>query len=89
MGTSPARSTAGSFSTGADSPVRADSLARREADSSSRASAGTESPASSRITSPGTTSSALILRTFPPLSTLAEGFVMSFKALRAFSALLS
>ncbi|OQA08075.1 MAG: hypothetical protein BWY65_01625 [Firmicutes bacterium ADurb.Bin373] len=77
------------FSAGTDSPVSADSLECRETASTSLASAGTESPASSRIKSPGTISSAFICITCPPLNTFADGLVMSFKALRAFSALLS
>ena len=44
------------FSTGSDSPVRADSWARRLAEWTTRASAGTSAPASTATTSPTTTS---------------------------------
>ena len=53
-GVSPSSRAAGSFSTGSDSPVSADSWIRRFALSKSLPSAGTRFPASSNTTSPGT-----------------------------------
>ena len=83
------RETEGSFSTGTDSPVMADSSALREADSSSRASAGTRSPASRRMRSPGTNSPELIRCSLPSRTTRARGADSSRRAARAFWALFS
>ena len=50
----PGASTSGYFSTGRDSPVRADSLTKKSRADSTRTSAGTRSPADRCTTSPGT-----------------------------------
>ena len=59
------------FSTGRDSPVRADSRTCRSFTSSNRASAGTRSPALSRITSPRTSSATGSSRSCPSRRTAA------------------
>ncbi len=57
------------FSTGSDSPVRADSSTARSSTSTSRRSAGTRFPDSSSTRSPGTTSSDGTERSRPPRTT--------------------
>ena len=78
-----------SFSTGTDSPVRADSSHLRLAAWISRPSAGMKSPASSLTMSPGTSWEASITCSAPPRTTRAWGAEMLFSASSAFSALLS
>ena len=78
-----------SFSTGTDSPVRADSSHLRLAAWISRPSAGMKSPASSLTISPGTSWEASITCSTPPRTTRAWGAEMFFSASSAFSALLS
>ena len=72
-GVSSSRPSRGDFSTGADSPVMADSSARRRVLSNNRASAGTWSPAWSKITSPTARAAAGRRRSFPFLSARAMG----------------
>ena len=76
-GVSSSRPSRGDFSTGADSPVMADSSARRRVLSNNRASAGTWSPAWSKITSPTARAAAGRRRSFPFLSARAMGADMS------------
>ena len=80
---------AADFSTGWDSPVRADSSTRRPMLSSTRQSAGIRSPADSSTTSPGTKVRLGTVHSAPPRSTREVAGVISCKAAMAFSALLS
>ena len=77
---------AASFSTGTDSPVRADSSARSSTAFTSRMSAGTRSPARRMTTSPGTSwlLSTVCLR--PSRTTVAWGEDSFFRAAMAWSA---
>ncbi len=75
-----------SFSTGADSPVRADSSTRRRAASRRRRSAGTTFPASSRTTSPGTSPEAGSVSRAPSRRTVAVGAASARSAASAPSA---
>ena len=94
MGRSPGRGST-FFLVGTDSPVSIDSSASRFAASMIRASAGTRDPASRRMTSPGTSSLALIRVSFRgPESeesrrALASGEAWDWRARIASSALYS
>ncbi len=77
------------FSTATDSPVSAASSTCNCAASTRRISAGTTLPASSSTISPGTKSAASICIVSAPLTTVAEGAAIFFKAAIAFSALCS
>ncbi len=77
------------FSTGTDSPVRADSSVVRFTASISLPSAGTKSPSSIRTMSPGTSSEAGRFCGCPSLSTLACGELSLRRAAKDFSAFLS
>ncbi len=79
-------SAATDFSTGADSPVSADSFTLRRAASSRRRSAGTTAPASSATTSPRTSSDAGTVTSAPSRRASADGAAMALSAARAFSA---
>ena len=87
--TSSAFNTSLSFSTGTDSPVKADSSTFKLAVLASRISAGTTSPASSKTISPGTISVLGISKIAPPRLTWALGVDISFKASIAASDLAS
>ena len=89
MGAFSATASRASFSAGTLSPVSADSSDFKLTLSRRRASAGTKSPASRKIISPGTSSLAAMICSFPSRSTLACGADMFFSASSAFSALLS
>ena len=75
-----------SLSTGKDSPVKAASCTLKFAVITNRTSAGTTSPASINTKSPGTSSFAGTLISFPSRITFATGADNSFSALRDFSA---
>ncbi len=85
-GASSGQTTSASFSTGTDSPVRADSSAISSTDRSSRRSAGTRSPVRSSTMSPGTSSALSIVSFFPARMTLAFGELSFFSASMALSA---
>ncbi len=74
------------FSTGADSPVSADSSARSSTLLIRRKSAGTRSPAFKTTKSPGTSSVLSTVWRFPPRTTLARGEDSFFSASMALSA---
>ena len=76
------------LSTGTDSPVRGASSTRRFLTSQRRMSAGILSPDCSRTTSPGTSSSAGIIRVFPSRRAMASAESMLRIESRAFSAFL-
>ncbi len=73
------------FSTGWDSPVKADWATKVSLVVRKRTSAGSMSPADSRIISPGTTSSMGISTTLPPRQTSALLEISSFRLLAAVS----
>ena len=75
------------LSAGTDSPVSAASSVRRFLTSARRRSAGTLSPDSSSTTSPGTSSSAGIMRVAPPRRVRASADSMLRIESSAFSAL--